>query len=89
MNEMHSIAEKKGYDWFHIKRMLDLDLRIGSTHCAVPGPDGFYGFGGMCFPKDTSAILKYAEDIECKLNVLSSALKKNTALRLKNLNNSV
>jgi UDP-glucose 6-dehydrogenase len=48
----------------------------------VPGPDGQYGFGGMCFPKDTSALLHYASVIDIKLNVLKEAVKKNTLLRL-------
>lgn len=83
MNEMYSIAEAKGYDWHKLRDMLRFDNRIGPSHTQVPGPDEQYGFGGMCFPKDTSAILKYAENIGCDLNVLSNAVKKNTLLRLK------
>jgi nucleotide sugar dehydrogenase len=89
MNEMNELAEKNGYDWDRIRGMMFYDKRIGPSHTIVPGPDGQYGFGGMCFPKDTSAILKYAESIGCDLNVLSKAVKKNTLLRLKNLNNTV
>ena len=83
MNEMADIAERKGYDWNSIKSLMLYDKRMGPSHTSVPGPDGQYGFGGMCFPKDTSAILKYAESIGCDLNVLSNAIKKNTLLRLK------
>jgi UDPglucose 6-dehydrogenase len=83
MNEMHDLSLKCGYDWNKIKAMLLFDNRIGPSHTKVPGPDGQYGFGGMCFPKDTSAILKYAEKLNCDLNVLSNAVKKNTLLRLK------
>lgn len=83
MNEMNELVEKNEYDWNHIKAMMLYDNRIGPSHTSVPGPDGQYGFGGMCFPKDTSAILKYAESIGCDLNVLSNAVKKNTLLRLK------
>jgi len=49
----------------------------------VPGPDGSFGFGGACFPKDTSALLKYAESIGQTPMVLDAAVKKNTLLRLK------
>jgi UDP-glucose 6-dehydrogenase len=38
--------------------------------------------GGACFPKDTAALLKYAENLNSLLNVLDSAVKKNTLLRL-------
>jgi UDP-glucose 6-dehydrogenase len=48
----------------------------------VPGPDGSYGFGGACFPKDTAALIKYAEGLGINLNTLDAAVKKNTLLRL-------
>jgi UDPglucose 6-dehydrogenase len=82
MNELAAIAEHNGYDWDNIRRMIAMDHRIGNTHTQVPGPDGQYGFGGMCFPKDTSALLHYASVIDIKLNVLKEAVKKNTLLRL-------
>ncbi len=82
MNEMANLANETGSDWRLISRMISQDPRIGRSHMQVPGPDGFYGFGGMCFPKDTTAILKYAELLGCDLNVLSNAVKKNTLLRL-------
>lgn len=83
MNEVYDIATNKNYSWNRIKGMMMFDNRLGPSHTAVPGPDGQYGFGGLCFPKDVSAILTYAEKIRCDLNVLSTAAKKNTLLRLK------
>lgn len=83
MNEMSELAETAGYDWSKIQSMMWLDKRIGPSHTAVPGTDGQYGFGGMCFPKDTSAFLKYAIEQGCDLSVLNKAVKKNTLLRLK------
>jgi UDP-glucose 6-dehydrogenase len=47
----------------------------------VPGPDGKFGFGGMCFPKDTSALLKFAESNGVHLGVLDSAIRVNKSLR--------
>lgn len=82
MNELAAIAEHNGYDWNKIRRMITMDHRIGMSHTQVPGPDGQYGFGGMCFPKDTSALLYYASTIDIHLNVLKEAVKKNTLLRL-------
>jgi UDP-glucose 6-dehydrogenase len=40
------------------------------------------GFVGACFPKDTSAMLKIAEQQGVPLNVLNAAVKKNILLRL-------
>ena len=82
MNELWGIAVASGLDYDRIIEMINADNRIGPTHMAVPGPDGSFGFGGMCFPKDTEALLKYAESINCQMNVLDAAVKKNTILRL-------
>jgi len=59
-----------------------MDPRFGRSHMQVPGPDGAFGFGGACFPKDTSALLKTAEQQGVDLMVLDAAVKKNTFLRL-------
>jgi UDPglucose 6-dehydrogenase len=82
MNEIYSIAQTCNYNFDKIKQLIQLDNRIGGSHTTVPGPDGLYGFGGACFPKDTSALIKCAKDLGCQLNVLDAAVKKNTLLRL-------
>jgi UDPglucose 6-dehydrogenase len=82
MNELAKLAEASGCDWNVIKELIGQDARIGTSHMQVPGPDGSFGFGGMCFPKDTSALLKYAESTNQNLNVLDVAVKKNLILRL-------
>jgi UDPglucose 6-dehydrogenase len=82
MNEIYQLSEALGADYKMVSWMATLDERIGGSHMRVPGPDGQFGFGGMCFPKDTSALLKYASDVGVNLNVLDAAVKKNTLLRL-------
>ncbi len=82
MNELYSVAQAAGIDYNNIALMIKADPRIGNSHMQVPGPDGQLGFGGACFPKDTSALLKYAEGIGAQMNVLDAAVKKNTILRL-------
>lgn len=82
MNEIHTLANSLNLDYDKIARMISADKRIGRSHLRVPGPDGSFGFGGMCFPKDTSALLKFAESVNAQLNVLDAAVKKNTILRL-------
>ena len=42
-------------------RILGFDTRIGRSHMQVPGPDGKFGYGGHCLPKDTNALIKQAE----------------------------
>lgn len=85
MNEMAKLAEISGINWNAVRNLIALDeRRIGNSHTQVPGPDGMFGFGGYCFPKDTSALLKYAESMNVHMNVLESAVKKNILLRLGN-----
>jgi UDPglucose 6-dehydrogenase len=82
MNEMAKIAEAGGMDWQKVASAIRQDTRIGHSHLQVPGPDGQYGFGGMCFPKDTSALLKYAEQLAESPDVLTTAVIKNSKIRL-------
>lgn len=82
MNELKLLADNCNLDYTKIANMVKADKRIGSSHMQVPGPDGQFGFGGACFPKDTSALLKFAEQQGMSLNVLDAAVKKNTLLRL-------
>ena len=82
MNEIYQLASAIGADYTSVAKMVSLDNRIGQSHLQVPGHDGSFGFGGMCFPKDTSALLKYAEELDVPLNVLDAAVKKNLLLRL-------
>lgn len=82
MNEIYFLAKSAGLDYHKVMEMISMDDRIGKSHLKVPGTDNQFGFGGMCFPKDVSALLKYAETQNVSMNVLESAVKKNTILRL-------
>lgn len=81
MNEFQEVlfkADPKA-DWSQFVDMLATDGRLGSTHMQVPGPDGRYGAGGKCLPKDSHAITKY--DSEGQLSVLRSVIVKNNQIR--------
>lgn len=82
MNEMYQLANACGYDWRKMRSLIDIDERVGISHTRVPGPDGSFGFGGMCFPKDVAAMLNFAGEKSIPLNILDMAAKKNTMLRL-------
>ncbi|MBV36251.1 MAG: hypothetical protein CMP47_12510 [Rickettsiales bacterium] len=80
MNELQELA---GNDFQAVAHMMSLDTRIGNTHLDVPGPDGQYGFGGSCFPKDTEALTSYAKQHNIQLSVLKQACETNDRLRNK------
>lgn len=82
-NELHSIFEKLDVSdsWETAINIISRDKRIGESHMTVPGHDGKKGFGGACFPKDSLAFIKFAEDIHAELNLLKSAIKINNKIR--------
>jgi UDPglucose 6-dehydrogenase len=57
INEIADLCEKVGADVQEVARGMGLDNRIGAKFLHA-GP----GFGGSCFPKDTSALIKTAHD---------------------------
>jgi len=63
MNDFKELADAEGVDFKDLKYLANNDDRIGYTHMDVPGPDGQYGWGGGCFPKDVAAIIEEAIDL--------------------------
>jgi nucleotide sugar dehydrogenase len=61
-NEFKILCDKVGIEYSNIASIAKLDNRLGPTHWQVPGPDGKYGYGGSCFPKDTAAMIAFAEE---------------------------
>ncbi len=72
INELSVLCEKVGADIHMVARGMGLDQRIGQKFLH-PGP----GFGGSCLPKDTSALLKIAEDSNVTLGIVDAAVKAN------------
>jgi UDPglucose 6-dehydrogenase len=54
-----------------------MDPRLGKTHWSVPGPDGKFGWGGTCFPKDMSAIINQSAELGVDTTLLEAAWKRN------------
>ena len=72
INEIADLAEKVGADVQEIARGIGLDNRIG-TKFLHAGP----GFGGSCFPKDTRALIKTAQDHEAPMRIVEAVLAVN------------
>ena len=56
-NEMKIFVIQFGIDYDKVVEYATYDERLGKSHWAVPGPDGDFGYGGHCLPKDLSAIV--------------------------------
>tara|TARA_X000000368_G_scaffold328534_1_gene265570 strand:+ start:7383 stop:8225 length:843 start_codon:yes stop_codon:yes gene_type:complete len=76
-NEIYSLCENLDIDYSIIKSIVSKDKRIGSSHLSVPGPDGKFGFGGSCFPKDINSLLDVFEKNQLKSYIINSAWNRN------------
>jgi UDPglucose 6-dehydrogenase len=74
INEMADLCEKVGADVQDVSRGIGMDGRIGAKFLHA-GP----GYGGSCFPKDTLALLKTAEDYEAPTRIVEAVVKVNDA----------
>ena len=72
INEIADLCEKAGGDVQDVARGIGLDNRIGGKFLHA-GP----GYGGSCFPKDTLALLKTAEDFASPLRIVEAVASVN------------
>jgi UDPglucose 6-dehydrogenase len=72
INEIAELCEKIGADVQEVARGIGLDNRIG-TKFLHAGP----GFGGSCFPKDTQALIKTAQDHAAPLRIVEAVYAVN------------
>ena len=72
INEIADLSEKVGANVQEVARGIGLDNRIG-TKFLHAGP----GFGGSCFPKDTRALVKIAQDYDVQLRIVEAVLAVN------------
>ncbi len=68
-NEIYNFCETKKLNYKKVARMVSYDSRIGISHTVVPGPDGKFGFGGTCLPKDLNSLEQqfHKENVECPI----------------------
>ncbi len=72
INEIADLCEKVGADVQDVARGIGLDNRIGAKFLHA-GP----GFGGSCFPKDATALIKTGQDHEAPLRIVETVLAVN------------
>jgi UDPglucose 6-dehydrogenase len=72
INEMADLCEKLGADVHDVARGIGLDGRIGRKFLH-PGP----GYGGSCFPKDTLALVRTAQDVGCPARIVETVIAHN------------
>ena len=80
-NEMYKICERLRIDYDKVVEYATLDERLGPSHWGVPGPDGDFGYGGHCFPKDIQAMIALTDILQTPNHVLRGAEDTNGELR--------
>ena len=86
-NQIYDICKDMG-DQVSFKSILNgisMDKRIGNSHTKVPGFDSKQGFGGACFPKDTSAFIKFSNRLTLLENVVKIQAGKHISLEIGNI----
>lgn len=73
INEIADLCEKVGADVHDVARGIGLDGRIGKKFLH-PGP----GYGGSCFPKDTLALVRTAQEHNSPLRIIETVVDVNT-----------
>lgn len=72
INEIADLCERVGANVQEVARGIGLDNRIGGKFLHA-GP----GYGGSCFPKDTLALIKTAQDMESPLRLVETVVAVN------------
>ncbi|HKO08906.1 MAG TPA: UDP-glucose/GDP-mannose dehydrogenase family protein [Alphaproteobacteria bacterium] len=72
INEIADLCEKLGTDVHDVSRGIGLDGRIGRKFLH-PGP----GYGGSCFPKDTVALVRIAQEAGVRLSIVETVVEAN------------
>jgi UDPglucose 6-dehydrogenase len=80
-NEMYQICNSLNIDYDKVTEYALYDQRLGKSHLAVPGPDGDFGYGGHCFPKDLDAIIYIALSMGLDPTILEATREKNNNVR--------
>ena len=80
-NEMKMICDGLNIDYDKVVEYSTYDERLGKSHWAVPGPDGHYGFGGSCFPKDINALINLCAKMDIPARTLLGAWITNLNVR--------
>ena len=77
-NQLYDFCKLANQDFETVRTLLCKDQRINDDHSIVTKERGW---GGHCFPKDTSAFLKTAENFDYDLNILRTAIDYNEKIR--------
>ncbi len=77
-NQMYDLCDALGVEYSAVAHYTTIDERIGDSHTFITDERGF---GGHCFPKDTSALVKTAQRNNVDLSILNEAIEYNKTIK--------
>lgn len=80
-NEIFQVCEALDIDYDKVIEYAKYDVRLGQTHWDVPGPDGDFGYGGHCFPKDIAALKTLMNSLNVDATIIDAVINKNNIVR--------
>lgn len=80
-NELNLLCKSEGQSFSFVRDLMLKNKWINEMHTNVPGPDGLAGYGGMCFPKDTKALLHYMKRKNTDHAILEACDRENDEWR--------
>lgn len=76
INEVANLCELSGADINEVANGIGLDKRIGNSFL-----NAGIGYGGACFPKDTTAFVQFSEDNGYQFEILKATIRVNQKQR--------
>ena len=76
-NEIYQFCQSQNISYKNVRKIATNDLRIGSSHTNVPGHDGFFGYGGTCFPKDTNSLYFQMKEKKLDSYIIKATVERN------------
>ena len=85
-NEVWAMCQHIGANYDKVRDMIVKNGWVSKMHTCVPGTDGQLSYGGLCFPKDTNAILQELKRLNLPHSVIEATIKERNSMRSDNQN---
>lgn len=80
-NELYLLSNKLGISFDNVKNTMLKNGWINPMHTNVPGTDGKLSYGGMCFPKDITALNQYLQRNNLPHQIIESTINEQKLVR--------
>ena len=82
-NHLYNLCESIGVDYSIFREHFSRGEWVGPQHTVVPGPDGKFGYGGKCLPKDSIELLNSCKKQGIMFEMLEKSIDFNALQRSK------